>query len=52
MAKQINSYMAKLVDITPKSDTELNDWAWRWQYIGIEGVLVLILITIIIMSII
>ena len=41
MAKQINSYIAKLVDITPVDDTELNDWAWRCQYIGIEGVLIL-----------
>ena len=41
MAKQINSYIAKLVDITPKSDTELNDWAWRCRYIGMEGVLIL-----------
>ena len=41
MAKQINSYMAKLVDITPVADTNLNNWAWRCQYIGIEGVLIL-----------
>ena len=41
MAKQINSYMAKLVDITPVADTNLNDWAWRCQYIGMEGVLIL-----------
>ena len=41
MAKQINSYIAKLVDITPVDDTELNDWAWRCRYIGMEGVLIL-----------
>ena len=33
--------MAKLVDITPVYDTNLNDWAWRCQYIGMEGVLIL-----------
>ena len=41
MAKQINSYIAKLVDITPTSDTNLNNWAWRCRYIGMEGVLIL-----------
>ena len=41
MAKQINSYMAKLVDISPVIDTELKDWAWRCRYIGMEGVLIL-----------
>ena len=41
MAKQIKSYIAKLVDISHVDDTELNDWAWRCQYIGIEGVLIL-----------
>ena len=41
MAKQINSYMAKLVEITPTSDTELKDRAWQCRYIGIEGVLIL-----------
>ena len=41
MAKQINSYMAKLVDITPVTDTNLNDWAWRCGYIGMEGALIL-----------
>ena len=41
MAKQIKSYMAKLVDISHVDDTELNDWAWRCQYIGIEGLLIL-----------
>ena len=41
MAKQINSYMAKLVDITPVADSNLNNWAWRCRYIGIEGVLML-----------
>ena len=41
MAKQINSYIAKLVDITPVADTNLNDWAWRCRYIGMEGVLIL-----------
>ena len=41
MAKQINSYIAKLVDIIPVDDTELNDWAWRCRYIGMEGVLIL-----------
>ena len=41
MAKQTKSYMAKLVDITPVYDTNLNDWAWRCQYIGMEGVLIL-----------
>ena len=33
--------MAKLVDITPVADTNLNDWAWRCRYIGMEGVLIL-----------
>ena len=33
--------MAKLVDITPVADTNLNNWAWRYQYIGLEGVLIL-----------
>ena len=41
MAKQINSYIAKLVDITPVDDTELNDWAWRCWYIGMNGLLML-----------
>jgi hypothetical protein len=41
MAKQINSYMAKLVDITPVADTNLNNWAWRCRYIGMKGVLIL-----------
>ena len=41
MAKQINSYMAKLVDITPVADTNLNNWAWRCWYIGMNGLLML-----------
>ena len=41
MAKQINSYMAKLVDISHVVNANLNNWAWRCRYIGMEGVLIL-----------
>ena len=41
MAKQINSYMAKLVDISHIVNANLNNWAWRCRYIGMEGILIL-----------
>ena len=41
MAKQIKSYIAKLQEIQPSPGTDLAYWNWRCQYIGMEGVLML-----------
>ena len=39
MAKKVNAYIAKLIEIIPITEAEENEWSWRMRYVGIEGVL-------------
>ncbi|MBQ8404998.1 MAG: hypothetical protein IJX55_11370 [Clostridia bacterium] len=39
MAKPICRYIAKLQEISPLQNVNVDNWAWRLQYIRIEDVL-------------
>ena len=39
MAKKVNAYIAKLIEIIPITEAEENEWSWRMRYVGMEGIL-------------